>query len=61
MTRQDPCFMAFRYYGRKFALARKPKHGSCLYSPFVGTQALNLRDAFVIDDKTEHRDHKLDR
>ena len=56
MTCQDPRFMALRYYGRKLACARK--HGSCLYSPLVDTQALNFRDA---DHKTENRDHKLDR
>lgn len=47
------------YYVRKLACARK--HGSCLYSPFVDTHAINFRDAFVTDHKTKHRDHKLDR
>lgn len=48
------------YYGRNLARARG-KHGSCLYSPFVDTQALNFRDALVIVHKTKHRVHKLDR
>ena len=46
-------------YGRK--LARAQRHGSCLYGPFVGTQALNFEDAFVTVHKTKHRDQQVDR